>query len=85
MYNLILICQVDEWKAAFVTPTGHYEYLVMPYALVNTPSVFQGFIRCSGSSYIDLCWSTKMTSFFTPGAWPNIATRCRGPEMPEKV
>ncbi|XP_058614549.1 uncharacterized protein LOC131529055 [Onychostoma macrolepis] len=28
-------------KTAFVTPTGHYEYLIMPYGLVNAPSVFQ--------------------------------------------
>ncbi len=44
-YNLIGIREGDEWKTAFVTPTGHYEYLVMPYGLVNAPSVFQGFMH----------------------------------------
>ncbi|KAI2644560.1 Transposon Ty3-I Gag-Pol polyprotein [Labeo rohita] len=29
-YNLIRIHVGDEWKTAFVTPTGHYEYRVMP-------------------------------------------------------
>ncbi|KAK3554204.1 hypothetical protein QTP70_020092 [Hemibagrus guttatus] len=44
-YNLIRIQEGDGWKTAFVTPTGHYEYLVMPYGLVNAPSVFQDFMH----------------------------------------
>ncbi|KAK3516483.1 hypothetical protein QTP70_018758 [Hemibagrus guttatus] len=44
-YNLIRIREGDEWKMAFVTPTGHYEYLVMPYGLANAPSVFQDFMH----------------------------------------
>ncbi len=44
-YNLIHIRKGDEWKTAFVTPTGHYEYRVMPYDLVNAPSIFQGFMH----------------------------------------
>ncbi len=44
-YNLIRIRRGDEWKTAFVTPTGHYEYRVMPYGLSNSPSIFQNLMH----------------------------------------
>uniref|UniRef100_A0A674EX84 ribonuclease H n=1 Tax=Salmo trutta TaxID=8032 RepID=A0A674EX84_SALTR len=43
-YNLVRIRGVDEWKTAFSTTSGHYEYLVMPYGLKNAPAVFQSFV-----------------------------------------
>lgn len=44
-YHLVHIRQWDEWKMAFNTPTGHYEYQVMPFALTNVPAVFQALIN----------------------------------------
>ncbi|KAL0159656.1 hypothetical protein M9458_043381, partial [Cirrhinus mrigala] len=44
-YNLIRIREGDEWKTAFSTTTGHYEYSVMPFGLVNSPSVFKAFVN----------------------------------------
>uniref|UniRef100_A0A673W8Q5 Gypsy retrotransposon integrase-like protein 1 n=1 Tax=Salmo trutta TaxID=8032 RepID=A0A673W8Q5_SALTR len=43
-YNLVRIKKGDEWKTAFSTTSGHYEYLVMPYGLKNAPAVFQSFV-----------------------------------------
>uniref|UniRef100_A0A9J7WUR7 Gypsy retrotransposon integrase-like protein 1 n=1 Tax=Cyprinus carpio carpio TaxID=630221 RepID=A0A9J7WUR7_CYPCA len=44
-YNLIRIREGDEWKTAFSTTSGHYQYRVMPFGLSNSPSVFQAFVN----------------------------------------
>jgi hypothetical protein len=35
----------DEWKTAFNTPLGHFEYRVLPFGVVNAPPVFQALVN----------------------------------------
>lgn len=35
----------DKWKTAFSTPCCHWEYLVMPFGLCNSSTVFQHFLN----------------------------------------
>ncbi|KAK1784720.1 hypothetical protein P4O66_003398 [Electrophorus voltai] len=44
-YNLRRSKEGDEWKMAFSTSSGHYEYLVLPYGMATAPSVFQAYIN----------------------------------------
>jgi hypothetical protein len=36
-YHRVQIHEGDEWKMAFRTKFGHFEYLVMPMGLTNVP------------------------------------------------
>ena len=44
-YYQMKICKGDEWKTAFRTRYGHFEYQVMPFGLSNAPATFQGYVN----------------------------------------
>ena len=44
-YHQIRMNTEDIPKRTFRTHEGHYEFLVMPFALTNAPSTFQGLMN----------------------------------------
>ncbi len=53
-YNLIRIKEGDEWKTAFRTRYGHFEYQVMPFGLANAPASFQALMNNILRPYLDI-------------------------------
>jgi hypothetical protein len=52
-FHKIRIAEGDEWKTAFRTRYGLYEWLVTPFGLANAPSTFQKYINWTLRDYLD--------------------------------
>ncbi|KAL3969834.1 glutaminyl-tRNA synthetase [Sarotherodon galilaeus] len=52
-YHLVRIRDGDEWKTAFNTHLGHFEYLVMPFGLTNAPAIFQALVNDVLRDFLD--------------------------------
>jgi hypothetical protein len=53
-YNQLRIAQGDEYKTAFRTRYGHFEYLVMPFGLTNAPASFQSYANDCLREFLDV-------------------------------
>ena len=53
-YHLVRIAEGDEWKTAFHTCYGSFEWRVMPFGLTNAPTVFQQFMNDIFADLLDV-------------------------------
>ena len=52
-YHQVRIKDEDIFKTAFRTQYGHYEFVVMPFALTNAPATFMCLMNSILSKYLD--------------------------------
>ena len=78
-YHRIRIREGDEWKTAFRTKYGHYEYLVMPFGLANAPATFQAYINRALTGLADVICVVYLDDIgvYTPRGDGNVENHWR--------
>jgi len=56
IHNSIWIKEINQWKAAFTTPYGLYEPMVMFFGQCNSPPTFQAFMNHIFTDYLMEGW-----------------------------
>ena len=59
-FNKLRMAYGDEWKTAFRTRYGLYEYNVLPFGLTNGPSSFQNFINDTLHDFLNVFCTAYM-------------------------
>ncbi|KAM8939366.1 gonadotropin-releasing hormone receptor [Pelodytes ibericus] len=79
-YNLVRVHEEDEWKTAFRSRYGHYEYTVMPFGLCNAPATFQHFLNNIFRDYLDVYMIVYLDDILVFLLhWRNIGHICTRP------
>jgi len=68
---LVCIAEGDEWKTAFWTRYGAFEWSVMPFGLTNAPAAFQHFMNDVFSDLLDVYVVVYLDDILI--YWVNIA------------
>jgi len=76
-YNNVRIKEGDGWKAAFTTPEGLFELIVMFFGLTNSPAMFQAMMN---ELLRDLINTEKVGSFID-----NVMVRTESEEGHNKL
>ena len=53
-FNRIHVTKGEEWKMAFHTKYGHFEYVVMSFGLCYAPATFQAYINDTLHEFLDI-------------------------------
>ena len=54
IYHRIRIKKGDEWKIAFCTRYGYFEYIIISFGLINVSVIFQVYINRFLIDYVDI-------------------------------